>query len=234
MGKTTNSLTRLHFLKGAISASVGLALTMNSFIICLCMLLFAGETALAGNKKHSKKPSTNNNNATTTNQQASPANSTTPPAPAPDSPPPAAVPAAVPVAVPVDPVLAATQRNIAELRADFIILNICTNDAAPADRKTSLLNDFKAAPQGTPPPEDSIHKLADQLLSATLGRNQMQAQDLTLARDIHAAFNGAHLTDAQRKLIFDEVKSILTDSGVPENDADAIVGNLQKIARETQ
>ena len=226
MGKTTNSLTRLHFLQGALSASVGLLLTMNSFVICLCVLLLAGETALAGNKKHSKKPSTNNNNATTTNQQASPANPTTPPAPAPDSPPPAAVP--------VDPVLAATQRNIAELRADFIILNICTNDAAPADRKTSLLNDLKAAPQGTPPPEDSIHKLADQLLSATLGRNQMQAQDLTLARDIHAAFNGAHLTDAQRKLIFDEVKSILTDSGVPTNDADAIVGNLQKIARETQ
>lgn len=230
MGKTTNSLTRLHFLQGALSASVGLLLTMNSFVICLCVLLLAGETALAGNKKHSKKPSTNNNNATTTNQQASPANPTTPPAPAPDIPP----PAAVPVAVPVDPVLAATQRNIAELRADFIILNICTNDAAPADRKTSLLNDLKAAPQGTPPPEDSIHKLADQLLSATLGRNQMQAQDLTLARDIHAAFNGAHLTDAQRKLIFDEVKSILTDSGVPTNDADAIVGNLQKIARETQ
>ena len=204
---------------------------MKAFIICLCLLLAAGESVFAGGKKNKSGKSSKNSSSTPTDAQpVTPADTqpvqepTTAPAPEP-------TPAAPPV---VDPVLAATQRNIGELRADFAVLNACTNDTPPADRKISLLNNLKAAAQGTPPPEDSINKLADHLLTATLGRKQMQAQQLPLARYVHAAFNGSHLKEAQQKMICDEVKNILTECGVATNDAVAIVGDLRKIAGETQ
>jgi hypothetical protein len=202
---------------------------MKSFIICLCLLLAAGESVFAGGKKNKSGKSSKNSSTPTETQPATPADTqpvqepTTAPAPEP-----------TPAAPPVDPVLAATQHNIAELRADFAVLNACTNDTPPAERKTSLLNNLKAAAQGTTPPEDSIHQLADHLLTATLGRKQMQGQQLSLARYIHASFNGSHLKEAQQKMIFDAVKNIFTDSGVPAGDAGAIVGDLRKIAGETQ
>ncbi len=204
---------------------------MKLFILCLCLLLTAGESAFAAGKKKSGKSSgkSSNNTAPANTQPATPAD------PQPVQPPTTA-PAPEPTlaAVPVDPVLAATQRNIAELRANFAVLNNCTNDTPTAEQKTSLLNNLKAAAQGTTPPEDSIHQLTDHLLTATLGRKQMQTQQLPLARYVHAAFNGAHLKEAQQKMIGDAVKGILTDSGVPKDDAIAIVGDLQKIAGETQ
>ena len=192
---------------------------MKLFIFCLCLLLLAGDLVFAGGKRK-KAP---NPNDTTPNSQ---------PQPSPDQPAPPSETTPSPPAAPIDPALATTQKNIADLRANIAALNQCTKSTVDSDLRASLLNNLTAAAQGTKPAQESIQQLADDLVGATLGRNQMQP--LTLARDIHAAFNSSHLADTQLQAVLDQVRSVLGDSDVPAKAIAAVNSDLRRIASETK
>ena len=137
-------------------------------------------------------------------------------------------------AAPVDPVMQATLRSINSLRADIAALNDTTTDKPDPSLKPSLLNDLTAAAQGTKAPSASVQKLAGHLMTALANKKKMQPQQLKLARDLHAAFNGAHLPAAQQQPLLDDVKKILTDAGTPADKADLVVDDLKQIATETK
>jgi hypothetical protein len=143
--------------------------------------------------------------------------------------------AAAPSAAPVNPALQATLSNISSLQADFKTLGSSTSATPDPSERVSLLNNLSSAAQGNKASSDSIKKLADDLLTAVSGKNQIPAaQQTKLARDIHAIFNSAHLTDAQQKLMFDDVQKILTDGGVSLDNAVDVVTDLKKVSSETK
>ena len=135
---------------------------------------------------------------------------------------------------PMDPALAATLANIANLRTDFAALNNSADSIPSADVRLSLLNHLSAAAQGPKPSSATIQKLAGQLGTALLGKKSMTARQATLARYVHALFNGSHLTEAQRQTILDEVKKILAEAGCSVDDSAAILISLHAIVTETK
>jgi hypothetical protein len=135
---------------------------------------------------------------------------------------------------PTNPTLQATLSNIAALRTDFAAVNACTNGAPDPGRKGLLLKNLGEAAQGTAPTPDAIQKLANDLLLTTVGREKMQPQQLTLARDIHAVFNASHLSDEQQRMIFKEVGNILKGAGAQPADTGMVVSDLQEIADTTK
>jgi len=193
---------------------------MKPFVTFVCLLSLAG-AAPAQNysiAKDQARRAENQNAAASGNQQ-------------PPSPP--AAPAS-PKAPPADPVLQATLRNIASLRADIAALNTTTTDKPDPVIRISLLNNLTAAAQATKAPSASVQKLAGHLMPALLNRKMPEPQQTRLARSLHAAFNGAHLSPPQQQALFDDVKKILTDAGTPADDADKVVGDLRQIAAETK
>ncbi len=80
----------------------------------------------------------------------------------------------------------------------------------------------------------SIKKIAGHLIAATSGNKKLPAQNAKLARDLHAAFNGAHLSATQTQTLLDGVKKNLADAGVAADNADNVVADLKQIAAETQ
>jgi len=140
-----------------------------------------------------------------------------------------------PSAPPMDPALAATLQNIADLRADLTALNQAADAQAGADQRSSLMTHLSAAAApGKKATTASVRKLAGHLITAASGRKSLTAQNAQLARSLHALFNGAHLSAAQQPTLLDGVKKILTDAGVPADDADNVVSDLKLIATETQ
>jgi hypothetical protein len=140
-----------------------------------------------------------------------------------------------PQSPPTDPALAATLQNIADLRADLDALNQAADAQAGADQRVSLLNHLSTAGvQGKKASSASVKQLAGHLIAAASGRGKMTAQNPKLARDIHALFNGAHLSTTQQQTLLDAVKKILTDVGTPPDDADNVVSDLKQITAETQ
>jgi hypothetical protein len=151
-------------------------------------------------------------------------NQTTPPPGAPNT----------PSAPPMDPALQATMRSINTLRTDIAALNDTVTGKPDPAIKPSLLNDLTAGAQGTKPLSASVQKLAGHLMTALVNKKKMQPQQVKLARDIHAAFNGAHLAAAQLPPLLDDVKKILTDAGTPAEDAAQVADDLKQIAAETK
>jgi len=147
-----------------------------------------------------------------------------------------AAPAAnvAPNAPPTDPALAAAWQNVANLRADVAAFNAATNAPPDSAQKISLLNHLAAAAQGTKPPLTDIKKLAAHLLTATVGKPIPAAQQTQLAREIHAAFNGSHLTDVQLQPMLDDVQKILTSAGTSPDDAANVIADLKAIVAETK
>ena len=141
--------------------------------------------------------------------------------------------AAAPGAPAANPALQATLNNITSLQGD---LKTIGSSATPdASAKVSLLNNLTSAAQGTKASSDSTKKLADDLITALSGKNQIPAaKQAQLARAIHAMFNSAHLTGAQQQALLDNVQKILTDSGVSFNSAVDIVTDLKTIATQTK
>jgi hypothetical protein len=136
---------------------------------------------------------------------------------------------------PVDPALQATLSNISGLQTDLGALTSSTADKPDPMQRISLLNNLSSAAQGTKASSDSVKKLADDLLTAVSGRKQItSAQQIRLARDIHALFNSSHLSDAQQKLVLDDVQKTLTDGGVSLDAAVDVVTDLRKISSETK
>jgi hypothetical protein len=140
-----------------------------------------------------------------------------------------------PTAPPMDPALAATLNNIADLKADLDALNQAADAAAGAELRVSLLNHLSsAAGTGKKAATASIKKLADHLIAAASGRKNLAAQNPKLARSLHALFNGAHLSATQPETLLTGVKKALTEAGVPAEDADNLVADLKQIVAETQ
>ena len=138
-------------------------------------------------------------------------------------------------APPMDPALAATLQNIADLRADLDAINQAADATAAGDQRASLMTHLSAAAApGKKAATASIRKLAAQLIAATSGRKNLTAQNAKLARDIHALFNSAHLAAPQTQTLLDGFKKILTEAGVATSDADNVVSDLKQVATETQ
>ena len=136
---------------------------------------------------------------------------------------------------PTDPALAATLQNIADLRADLTALIQADDAQAGADQRASLMTHLSAAAApGKKAATDSVKKLAGHLITAASSQKKLVAQNAVLARDLHALFNSAHLSAGQQQTLLDGVKKILTDAGVPTDDADNVVSDLKQIAAETQ
>jgi hypothetical protein len=153
------------------------------------------------------------------------------PSPAPPSQSPAAPSQNVP---PPNPALQATMENIAGLRADLAALGGAPDTNLTTAQKLPLLNDLAAAAQGTKPTQKSLSQLGDDLAAAIAGKEKLRAPQPRLAQYVHAAFNGAHLTAAQEKMIFDDVQKILNTGGVSPEDATNVVNDLKTIAAETK
>lgn len=139
-----------------------------------------------------------------------------------------------PSAAPVDPALAATMKNVANLRADFAIISAAADATAAADQRVSLLNNLSAAAQGTKASTANVRKLAGDLINALAGRKKIPAQSQKLGGVIHALFNGAHVSETQQETLLKEVTKILTDAEVPADDAAKVTEDLKAIAAETK
>jgi hypothetical protein len=130
----------------------------------------------------------------------------------------------------MDPALAATLQNIADLRGNLVILITSTNAELTAPQKMSLLNNLSAAAQGTKPAAADVKKLAEHLITAATGKKIPAAAQTTLARNIHAIFNSSHLSATQQQMMFDSVQKILTDAGTSLDGALNVVADLKSIA----
>ncbi len=140
-----------------------------------------------------------------------------------------------PAAPPTDPALAATLQNIADLRADLNALTRAADATAGADQRAALMNHLSAAAApGKKAAAASVKQLAGHLISAVSGRKGLTAQTARLAQNLHAFFNSAHLAATQQMTLLDGVKKILTDAGVPTDDADNVISDLKQIATETR
>ena len=146
----------------------------------------------------------------------------------------AAVPPPPASAAPMDPALAATLQNVADLRADVAAFNAATNAEPDTVQKISLLNNLSAAAQGTKPASGLVKKLADDLIAAASGKKIPAAQQTKLARDVHALFNSSHLTSAQQQMLGDDAQKILTSAGASADDAASVVADLKAIAAATK
>ena len=135
---------------------------------------------------------------------------------------------------PPNPVLQATLQNIADLQNDFAVISSVSGTNAVAGVKSSLTVHLTAASQGAKAPQASVSKLTDDLLAAIAGNEKLRAQLPKLAQFTHASFNGSQLTDAQKKMIFDGVKKILTDAGTASDGAAGVVEDLKAIVTETR
>ena len=132
-----------------------------------------------------------------------------------------------------DPALAATLKNLNNLSADFTALG--TAAKPDATQKVSLLNNLTQAAAGKKASTDSVKHLAEDLTTAVSGKTKITpAQQKQLAGIVHAAFNGAHLTDAQSEKAFAAASKILTDAGASLDEATNVVTDLKKIAAETK
>ena len=132
-----------------------------------------------------------------------------------------------------DPALAATLKNLNNLSADFTALG--TAAKPDATQKVSLLNNLTQAAAGKKASTDSVKHLAEDLTTAVSGKTKITpAQQKQLAGIVHAAFNGAHLTDAQSEKAFAAASKILTDAGASLDEATNVVTDLKKIAGETK
>ena len=136
---------------------------------------------------------------------------------------------------PMDPALAATLQNVADLRADLDAINQSVDATAAGDQRASLMTHLSAAAApGKKAATTSVRKLAAQLITATSSKKNLTAQNTKLARDIHALFNGAHVSAPQQQTLLDGLKKILTEAGVAATDADNVVNDLKQVATETQ
>jgi hypothetical protein len=132
-----------------------------------------------------------------------------------------------------DPALQATLKNISGLQSDFAAF---TQSDKPDDaQKASLLNNLSGAAQGAKAKDESVKKLAGDLTAAIAGqKNLLAPQQARLAREVHAMFNGSHLTDALQAKLLTDIQKTLTASGCSSDSVQAIITDLKTIASETK
>lgn len=147
---------------------------------------------------------------------------------------PSAAPAPAPAA-PMDPALQATLANVASLQSDLAGLINATAAPDPV-QKTSLLNNLTQAAQGANKASaDSVKKLADDLLTAVAGNKKLAAaQQIKLAREVHALFNSSHLSQTQQQALVADVQKTLTDGGTSLDAAVNVATDLKTVVSETK
>lgn len=133
----------------------------------------------------------------------------------------------------ISPALAATMQNIANLRADFVVI-AAADAAAAGEQKVSLLNHLVAAAQGTKASAANVRKLADDFIMALANRKKITPDTQKLGSAVHALFNGAHLTEAQQTTALNAVEKMFAEAGVSTEDAATVVADLKAIAAETK
>jgi len=198
---------------------------MKAFAVLAVILAFAGSAPADVNYNLAIGQAKRAVNQTTAASQGG-TDPATPPAPGtPPSPPPP----------PANPELAATLQNIADLRADLDALVQAADATAGEDQRAPLMTHLSAASsRDKKAPADSVKKLAGQLIAAISGKKNLTAQNVSLARDIHALFNGAHLSATQTQTLLDSVKKILTGAGVPADATDNVVADLKQVAADSR
>jgi len=135
---------------------------------------------------------------------------------------------------PLDPVLAATLRNIANLRTDFAALGNLAGTNSADTQKQLLQNDLATAAQGAKPSPATISRLTDDLVTATAGKVKADATQQKLAQDVHAIFNSSHLSPSQQQMIFDSTQSLLQNGGAAPEAATNVVNDIKQVATETK
>jgi hypothetical protein len=135
---------------------------------------------------------------------------------------------AQPAPQPANPVLAATLRNIANLKADLAALNTNTAPAA------ALTNDLVAAANGTKASADTIAKLIGDLQAAVAGKPALVSHYQKLAQYLHALSNGAHLTPTQFQAISDDLEHILENGGASYEATTYVIQDVKVLAGETK
>jgi len=138
-------------------------------------------------------------------------------------------------AAPVDPAMQATMKNVSSLQTDFAGAINSTGDSPDATQKVSLLNDLSQAAQGTKASSASVKKVADDLLTALSGKKKLTAaQQVKLAREVHALFNSSHLTATQQQTLLTDVQNTLTDGGASVDVAVNTAIDLKEVVAETK
>ncbi|HEX5397824.1 MAG TPA: hypothetical protein VFY06_02110, partial [Verrucomicrobiae bacterium] len=133
---------------------------------------------------------------------------------------------------PTNPELKATLENIQNLQKDLSSLGGLAGTSAITTEKQGLTNDLATAALNTKPSPESLSKLADDLANVIVGNAKLRPQYPKLGQYLHAIFNSAQLTEAQRQMIFTEVQKILTGGGVSPDNATTVVNDLKTISNE--
>jgi len=141
---------------------------------------------------------------------------------------------AAPQTPPMNPELAATLQNIANLRADLTAVSAAADAAAAGDQRMPLLNHLSAAAQGTKASTANVRKLAADLISALAGRKKISESSQKIAGTVHAMFNGAHVSAAQQETLLNELQKIFTAAEVPADAAAKVLNDLKAVAAETK
>jgi hypothetical protein len=187
---------------------------MRKLIVLAALLAFTGKTFADVNMSIAKDQARRTGGQTSAGVQTQP----------PSSP-----------STPMDPALAATLQNVADLKADLDALAGAADAAGGAEQRVSLLNHLSsAAAPGKKATPATIKKLTSHLIAAVSGRKNLAAKNHSLARSLHALFNGAHLSTTQQEALLTGFKKTLTEAGVPVDDADNVVADLKQVVTETQ
>jgi len=192
---------------------------MKTPVIIFCVFLAAGSAFAQGIYNIAKQQA--RNVAAGEPPQGAPPPAKTPPQNTPPAPPP-------------NPALEATLKNISNLSVDFDAIGKLAELKPDAPQKKLLLDDLTTAPQGVKPSPASTSTLADNLASAVVGKAAMQPQHAKLAQDVHAVFNGSHLSTTQQQIIFDDVQGILQTGGATADDITNVVSDIKTIVTETK
>ncbi|HEU6448659.1 MAG TPA: hypothetical protein VFV23_09515 [Verrucomicrobiae bacterium] len=131
------------------------------------------------------------------------------------------------------PQLEATLKNVADLKLDLDKLATLTPTNSGMEVKESLMTNLFIAAQGLKPSEASVSRLVDHLTEAMAGRGNMIDQHTKLAQDLHALFNGSHLTAAQSEVLLANVQTIFQTGGVTTDVALNVVNDLKAVTAET-
>jgi uncharacterized protein YoaH (UPF0181 family) len=97
-----------------------------------------------------------------------------------------------------------------------------------------LAGHMEAAALGRKARPGTVTALALDLTAALKDKPLPAAQATTLAQDVHAIFNSAHLSHAQQQTICDRVQGLLLKHGVSADQTASVVNGLTRVAAETK
>ena len=140
---------------------------------------------------------------------------------------------AAPVA-PAAPVKPSTQQTAAtKLKTD--IAEARGKTEATADMKKQFVQDLGAAAQGRcRPSSGSLTRFGESLLTTVVAKPAAPADDAKLVKALVVSLNSAGLPAARSKEINDEVRAMLTKSGVTEAEASLVAQNLGAVVSDIQ